>query len=482
MAEAATSADSPSPPAAGRGRLKPLSLIGLGLLVLVAGFLLYRHRQTADRLRLALDELDRKDPGWRLEEVEAARTAVPDAENGGLIVREIPRLLPKGWPPASTDEFFQVPPPEMYSAAAFTRLEAELKPLEPALDLARRMAWFPNGRLRLEWTRNPIVTLLPEQQEVRRVTNLLVLDARRHAQAGHMKEAFHSCQAALNGARTLGDEPLIISQLIRIACVAVACQAVERTLAQGEPDPKDLEDLQKMLELEDSHDPLTVALRGERGALHRVFELVESGELSMKGLEVGPGDKPSGFESFLPLLGINDARAEHPLFLSLMNRHIEAASLPLHQQAAAERDIEAQVKSLGWNARLTRLLLPAVGKFGEATRRTHANLRCLLVAVAAERYRRAQGRWLAAPADLVPQFVAAVPLDPYDGKPLRIRALPDGVVVYSIGPDGTDDGGHIDRDNPAGKGTDLGYRLWDVKHRRQPPRPAPAPAGGGIRR
>jgi hypothetical protein len=297
-----------------------------------------------------------------------------------------------------------------------------------------------------------------------------------------MKEAIHSCRAALNSGRTLGDEPLIISQLVRIACVAVACQAVERTLAQGEPDPKDLEELQRLLKEEDTHNPLLTALRGERGITERVFELIESGELPLKGLLTGPGEKPSLEDVYLRLQGVSAIRAEHPLFLSLMTRHIEAAALPLHEQDAAERDIEAAVKALPSSARVTRALMPAVSKLGDASRRHHAQLRCLLVAVAAERYRRAQGRWPAALGDLAPALVGAVPLDPYDGKPLRFRKLPDGVVVYSVGPDGSDDGGHIDREHPTAAGTDLGYRLWDVKHRRQPPRPAPAAPPGAIRR
>jgi len=34
-----------------------------------------------------------------------------------------------------------------------------------------------------------------------------------------------------------------------------------------------------------------------------------------------------------------------------------------------------------------------------------------------------------------------MPLDPFDGAPLRYKPLAKGYVVYSIGPDGHDDGG-----------------------------------------
>jgi hypothetical protein len=70
-----------------------------------------------------------------------------------------------------------------------------------------------------------------------------------------------------------------------------------------------------------------------------------------------------------------------------------------------------------------------------------------------------------------------VPLDPYDGQPLRCRRLKDGVVAYSVGPDGKDDGGNLRpeqaEEGAEGGGLDVGFRLWDVAHRRQPPRPPP---------
>jgi hypothetical protein len=99
----------------------------------------------------------------------------------------------------------------------------------------------------------------------------------------------------------------------------------------------------------------------------------------------------------------------------------------------------------------------------------------MMVCLAVERYRQARGDWPASLDKLVPGYLAFVPLDPLDGKPLRYRRLADGVVVYSVGPDREDNGGTLDRDNPTRAGTDLGYRLWDVKQRRQPPKPVMPP-------
>ena len=69
-----------------------------------------------------------------------------------------------------------------------------------------------------------------------------------------------------------------------------------------------------------------------------------------------------------------------------------------------------------------------------------------------------------------PNYLAAVPLDPYVGGPLRFRRLEDGVVIYALGPDGQDNGGRFRRrgELATNPGWDVGFRLWDVAQRRQP--------------
>ena len=69
----------------------------------------------------------------------------------------------------------------------------------------------------------------------------------------------------------------------------------------------------------------------------------------------------------------------------------------------------------------------------------------------------------------MPAFLPALPLDPFDGEPLRYKRMPDGIVIYSVGVDGKDDGGRILWTPGQPPPSDVGVRLWDVPHRRQPP-------------
>jgi hypothetical protein len=89
--------------------------------------------------------------------------------------------------------------------------------------------------------------------------------------------------------------------------------------------------------------------------------------------------------------------------------------------------------------------------------------------LAAERFRLHQGRWPGSLEELRPTYLQQILADPYDGRPLRFRRLPDGVLIYSVGPDGVDNGGVIARPFiQSQKGIDLGMQLWDVALRRQP--------------
>ena len=69
--------------------------------------------------------------------------------------------------------------------------------------------------------------------------------------------------------------------------------------------------------------------------------------------------------------------------------------------------------------------------------------------IAVERFRLKSGKLPAALSDLVSAFIEAVPKDPFDGKPLRYKKLEKGYVVYSVGPDGQDDGASDETDDVA---------------------------------
>jgi hypothetical protein len=113
-------------------------------------------------------------------------------------------------------------------------------------------------------------------------------------------------------------------------------------------------------------------------------------------------------------------------------------------RVSALRDLKAGIatSTKAWNRAHSRLVVPAFTESADTVHRLHARAECARVALAIERYRaRHQDTLPDSLAQLVPDFLSAVPLDPMDDKPLRYRRLERGYTVYSVGLNGTDDHG-----------------------------------------
>ena len=115
-----------------------------------------------------------------------------------------------------------------------------------------------------------------------------------------LTNAMISCGAAFKAARSLGDEALATSQLIRNAAFISACQATERALAQGEPASEDLVAFAHLLDSEDAFPDLLITARGERAGDQELFDAIESGDVSVAGLADG---RPGWHESASPQSG-----------------------------------------------------------------------------------------------------------------------------------------------------------------------------------
>src|SRR5262249_30704375 len=163
---------------------------------------------------------------------------------------------------------------------------------------------------------------------------------------------------------------------------------------------------------------------GERATMHRVFELIEDGELTVQELA---GEREESWKTQAGnFFARNYIRESHGKFLEYATRFAGIARLPEHEQVPLLLELEQELKSAR-PSMAAGLVLPAVRITAEAVRRGRAYLRCAIAALAVERYRQANnGRWPDSLAALGPKFLAKVPLDPYDGQPLRYRRLPDG--------------------------------------------------------
>jgi hypothetical protein len=80
-------------------------------------------------------------------------------------------------------------------------------------------------------------------------------------------------------------------------------------------------------------------------------------------------------------------------------------------------------------------------KWGQKKDRLVAEVCLLALNLAARAYHLERGTWPANLEALRPKYVDAVPLDAFTSHAFRYRATATGFQIYSVGPDGKDNGG-----------------------------------------
>ena len=158
---------------------------------------------------------------------------------------------------------------------------------------------------------------------------------------------------------------------------------------------------------------------------------------------------------------------------------IEVARLPRPERLEAAKflaqrygvDPPRRLSRRSWIDRAVAVFPPALGVRALTSYEPLAGLnlamrRTSIVAVAIERFRRVHaGEPPATLSTLVPEYLAAVPLDPFSGLQILYRPTADSYVVYSIGQNRADDGGALyglGSDAPRRRPTEAPFHGGDV--------------------
>lgn len=129
------------------------------------------------------------------------------------------------------------------------------------------------------------------------------------------------------------------------------------------------------------------------------------------------------------------------IIIGEMAKIVEASQLPTWEILHQLGEISEALDDRRIPPILAGVIIPAV------TRAPYAYVRCmtqrtnLTTAIAVERYRVAHGNLPETLDALVPDYLDSIPIDAFDGNPLRYRVNDIGYTIYSIGPDQIDDSG-----------------------------------------
>lgn len=403
-------------------------------------------------------EIDADDPNWRYADLaKDYPDPPPDEQNAAVRIMRVHNLLKKtGFALAAAKaKGGPTNPNGRLPANQSAALRAAFAKLGPVPDEARQLKDLPEGRFRFEPSegavRNPNGPFVDAR--LLRIFDLLKCDAALRADDGEIEEAAESCQALVHAVHAINDYPDLTAQLIRSAGQHMAIDAIERTLGQGEISEDRLAALQRALEREAQHNRIYAALRGARAERHALQEKLDSG-MSLSELYGRSGPSLGGRlrEIFLADLG---GYAER---LRLYHDAVQASRLPEEARLAALE--AAQEKAVRRPDPVEGYVLACVINYAAEMMIAQGRLRCAAMAIAAERYRLKQRRWPENADELVRAGLLEKPFrGPFDGQPLRWKATPTGIIVYTVGMDKADHGGKISRGGPAST-ANVGFELW----------------------
>jgi hypothetical protein len=275
--------------------------------------------------------------------------------------------------------------------------------------------------------------------QIRRAVNLLGLQADLAAQEGRSEEATRAMCTALALATTLREEPLLVSQMTRISCISAAANSLMRVLTHGELTIEQIERLAKAVDAARAPDGAIRAFAGERCMLIHSFDL--QGSMGMNNSDPLVQGAGRALELAMELSGLREMDL---LFsLDITHRYIAAAKQPRADGLTALRLIGDELDEKSpYTALISFILLPGIGQSLQTFAREDATMDNMATALAIERYRMDRDGALPEKLSaLLPEYLEEIPLDPFDGQPMRYRLMDQGYVLYSVGWNLVDNGG-----------------------------------------
>ncbi len=280
-------------------------------------------------------------------------------------------------------------------------------------------------------------------------------------------------------------DAVFIDMLVQQAIHDSYLDSIERVLNRGKLTASDVAELQRVITSLEFRPSLKASLLAERTiAFSEAKRLLASYQDDPGKWNTKPA--PSSFGTRLPGIAALDADACIATMTELIDS-IEPPDSGLRQRVDRW---SAKAMSLPGYCVVTKVPIPGYARGVEISIRIIGTKRAMLVALAAERFRLDHQRWPTTANELVPTYLAAIPLDPIDDQPIRYAIIPEGIKTWTISGNGGDEdnGGDVRRLESATSGSygkDSGWVLLNPNLRGRacdPPSATTAPSTINQRR
>ena len=413
----------------------------------------------------------------RVEAAEMMQAALPpavaDAENAAILHAQAAAALAAAPDLTAADGPLGQTDPDVASPAVGALLARHAG----LLDTIRRAADMPACRFPRDWTRPSFDMLLAEVQSCRNEGWLLALAARHEAATGKPAAALADAVRLGRIGRQVGSEPILISHLVGIAIDATALSVVADILPTLTPADAPLLDDPALRDLVASTPSLVRAINGEEAFGLSIFANFADGRQGIDDMgrlagdpnvAILPQEEPFSllidplsavWRAFILPADIAGYRRRFEAYRQLVTGGVDQSRTWPQTQKQID-GIEAEIRA-GPDGFLSRLIAPATDAVLRSQCMAVARHRAAEVLLAATRERLASGTHPASIDALVPARLPSVPRDPFTtDAPLHLKATSEELLIWSVGPDGDDDGGPQRDSEECDTGNDdIGLRM-----------------------
>lgn len=265
---------------------------------------------------------------------------------------------------------------------------------------------------------------LPHLEELMNIAKILAATAQVQAADGDQAGAWDTALTALRLANALEEEPILVSQLVRLATMKTAIDSI-RTLDYSAAPAAHLAEIDVLMDRFDNPDPMVAAVDTERLMAEHIFSASWS-EIDL----VTSADSPHwseyigrGAYRVLPSIRSMD-RAAHSNALREYASNLAQPFSP--DDLDLGRRIMRDMPPYNFIARATT---PAIGAIKEHMTTGFAESRVTRAGIAAIQYKEQHGSY---PPDL--SAIGGIDVtDPFTGEPLIYRPESSGFTIMSVG-------------------------------------------------
>jgi hypothetical protein len=330
----------------------------------------------------------------------------------------------------------------------------------------------PQARFWINYDDGPGM-MLPHLSRLKSAIQYLSLHANAALKAGEKQTALEDLKLQFRLLDSIRSEPILISQLVRIAGFQIALQSVWEGLADRQWNENDLSFLQSQLDVLDFLEDYRAAMRGELGCQLWVVDYVHKRGLGAWEQLAGSDHEGSSPDELMRFLGKGAFQLIPSGWfdqskLSMCRIHDEFILSAVDQKGGVVAPSRVKQSEFAFGNRhwglydtFAKMVLPAYGRAIQRFARGQASLELARLGCALERYRLANGQFPETLEALTPRFIRKVPMDVINGGALKYeRVGDDQFTLYSVGWNERDDGGQISLARSGSQDQDQGDWVW----------------------